>query len=78
MFVFVEDFLVWSINCNLRIKGIKDLFGEEIKLFVLVDDNFVMIDIEEEILEEVFVEVKGYGDFFGLEFEKCVIFLLNF
>lgn len=78
LFVFVEDFLVWSINRNPRIKGIKDPFGEEIKLSVLADDNLVMTDTEEETLEEVLAEVKGHGDLSGPELEKCVILLLNF
>lgn len=79
-FVFVEDFLIWRINCNLKIKGIRDFYGEEIKLSVFADDNFIMTAADEEILEEVQLEVYGYGVFSGLiiNWKKSVIFLFNF
>lgn len=80
LFVIVEDFLIWSINKNPRIKGIVDPLGKEIKLSVLADDNLLMLDTDEETLEEAQEEVRGHGELSGLEinWEKTVVLLLNY
>lgn len=63
----MEDFLIWSIETNPRIKGIRDPFGMELKMFVLADDNLVMVKPDDETLEEVQSKVRGHGDLSGLE-----------
>ena len=66
IFILVIETLGIRIHTNVKIKGL-EMFGFELKLGLYVDDLWVVVQPEEEIINEVLVDMENFRKFSGLE-----------